>query len=181
MPPVPFSKLLRPRLRKRGFSMSDVMLGIVIVLVATAVLYTAFTQVNRMEKKRQSNQLLSMVMADIREWRNHTGSYATLDTATVIRLGVLPPGWFEGEDFIVIPYGGEMRVQGNPDGSDSFVADISWSASGFDQRAFCTYLASNDSLPGQFSSGALGASYYVDPGMLDCDAAHPSFRAVFSR
>ena len=181
MLPVPFFGLLRARLRRRGFAMSDVMLGLIIVLVATAVLYIGFTQINRMEYRRQSNQLLSMVMVDIRHWRNYNGSFQGLDTATVIRLGVLPPGWFEGEDFIVIPYGGEMRVQGNPDGSDSFVADISWSASGFDQRAFCTYLASNDSLPGQFSSGALGASYYVDPGMLDCDAAHPSFRAVFSR
>lgn len=167
--------------RKRGFSMSDVMLGLIIVLVGTAVLYGVFTIAQRQNAKGTASRVASMAASEARLLFRNRADFDALTGQTLINAGAIPvdsiglgAGTAPDTDAIILPFSGAVRYTGS---GNNFTATVTWNDDNGNSRSLCNYLSSGE--PGEIISGPMGSEYTL--GTINCAVANPTFSVVYER
>ena len=175
--------------RKRGFSMSDVMLGLIIVLVGTAVLYGVFTIAQRQNNKGTASRVASMAASEARLLFRNRANFTGINAETLVNAGAIPVdsvGGTAAAPTIILPFGGTLSYAvGSPD-TNTFVATATWAENNGNSRSLCTYLSSGQVAATAPSittnpiiSGPMGSEYRL--GAISCDATSPTFQVGYQR
>lgn len=178
----------RAQSRKRGFSMSDVMLGLIIVLVGTAVLYGVFTIAQRQNAKGTASRVASMAASEARLLFRNRANFTGLNAETLINAGAIPVDSIGGTDAdpeIILPFGGTVEYAVGTD-VNTFTATVLFDENNGNSRSLCTYLSSGQTLTtggtitsNPIISGPMGSEYRI--GTVSCGADDPTFTVGYER
>ena len=167
--------------RKRGISIENVMLGLIVVLIFAGLLYGAFTVVQRYVAKNTALRVIPMASSEARVLFRNQADFVNLDTDLLIQSGAVPIDSIQGTEF-VLPFGGTVEFAGGGAGVQQFTMEASWPSDTANAIALCTALLGGQdeaALPTTPLSGPLGEEYtYTD---ADCTGATPTVTVTYER
>ena len=174
--PTPAQLKARRASRNRGFAIESVAIGMIVILFATAVLYSAFTVIQRNIAKNTAQRVIPMASSEARLLYRNSPDFDGITAARLIDSGAIPVDSIEGTTFVV-PFGGVVTVAAAADAR--FTMAIAWPESS-NARALCTSLSAGPVGGGQIS-GPMGTEYVITSAPTSCTGPAPTLTASYAK